>query len=115
MERIINQDIPKTVINNPDYEWAPYSNKVTKAGSPVEASPEPDTRYEHILNTFRAMKDIDPYNPEMNTAILRKFSWEMEIAQEEVEAMFDSYLRSPQLDKSCCHHQRKTWPRPEAL
>jgi hypothetical protein len=99
MERIINQDIPKIVINNPGYEWAPYSNKVTKGGSPVEASPEPDARYEHILNTFRAMKDIDPYNPEMNTAILRKFSWEMEIAQEEVEALFDSYLRSPQLIK----------------
>ena len=99
MERIINQDIPKIVINNPGYEWAPYSNKVTKGGSPVEAYPEPDTRYGHILNTFRAMKDIDPYNPEMNTAILRKFSWEMEIAQEEVEAMFDSYLRSSQLIK----------------
>jgi hypothetical protein len=99
MERIINQDIPQIVINNPGYEWAPYSNKVTKGGSPVEAYPEPDTRYGHILNTFRAMKDIDPYNPEMNTAILRKFSWEMEIAQEEVEAMFDSYLRSSQLIK----------------
>jgi len=99
MERIINQDIPKIVINNPDYEWAPYSNKVTKAGSTVDASPEPDTRYENILNTFRAMKDIDPYNPEMKTAIMRKFSWEMEIAQEEVEALFDSYLRSPQLAK----------------
>ena len=42
------------------------------------------------------MKDIDPYNPEMNTAILRKFSWEMEIAQEEVEALFD-YLSSVHL------------------
>jgi hypothetical protein len=99
MERIIYQDIPKIVINNPDYEWAPYSNKVTKAGSTVDASPEPDTRYDNILNTFRAMKDIDPYNPEMKTAIMRKFSWEMEIAQEEVEALFDSYLRSPQLAK----------------
>jgi hypothetical protein len=35
----------------------------------------------------------------MNTAILRKFSREMEIAQDEVEALFDSYLSSPQLAK----------------
>ncbi len=99
MERIIRQEIPLEVINNPDYDWAPFSNKVTgKTGMPgVSVSPEPDTRYDHILKTFRAMKDIDPYNPEMNTAILRKFSWEMEISQEEVEALFDSYLRSPQL------------------
>lgn len=97
MEHIINQDIPAVVINNPGCEWAPYSNKVTKGGSPVEASAEPDSRYQHILNIFRSMKAIDAYNPVMNTAILRKFSWEMEISQEEVEALFDSYLRSPLL------------------
>jgi len=58
---------------------------------------EPDTRYDLILKTFRAMKNIDPYNPEMNTAMMRKFSWEMEISQEEIEELFDSYLSSPQL------------------
>jgi hypothetical protein len=45
------------------------------------------------------MKETDPYNPEANTAILRKFSVEMEISQDEVEALFDSYLQSPQLIK----------------
>jgi hypothetical protein len=99
MEHIISQDIPKVIINNPEYEWAPFSNKVTKGGTQVEAAAETDTRYEHIANIFKAMKDIDPYNPEMNTAILRKFSAEMEISQEEVEALFDSYMSSPQLVK----------------
>jgi hypothetical protein len=99
MEHIINQDIPKIIINNPEYEWAPFSNKVSKSGTQVEAAAEPDTRYEHIANIFRAMKAIDPYNPEMNTAILRKFSAEMEISQEEVETLFDSYMSSPQLVK----------------
>jgi len=97
MERIINQDIPREIINNPEYEWAPFSNKVTIDGTPVSATAEPDTRYEQIVNIFRAMKDIDPYCPGMNTAILRKFSFEMEISQEEVEALFDSYLSSPHL------------------
>ncbi len=97
MERIVRQEIPKTVINNPEYEWAPFSNKVTKGGNPSEAEPEPDTRYEHVLNIFKAHKAADPFNPEMNTAILRKFSAEMEISQEEIEALFDSYLSSPEL------------------
>jgi oligoendopeptidase F len=35
----------------------------------------------------------------MNTAILRKFSVEMEISQEEVETLFDSFMSSPQLAK----------------
>lgn len=99
MERIINQEVPKNVINNPEFEWAPFSNTVTKGGSQADASPEGDMRYQHIINIFRAMKDIDAYTPEMNSAILRKFSWEMEIAQDEVEALFDSYLKSPQLAK----------------
>jgi hypothetical protein len=99
MERIISQDIPKVVINSSEYEWAPYSNKVTKAGKTVEVSAEPDTRYSHIINNFKSRKAIDSYYPEMNTFILRKFSLEMEIAQNEVESLFDSYLSSPQLIK----------------
>ena len=99
MERIINQDIPEVIVNNPEYEWAPFSNKVTKGGAQVDAAAEPDKRYEHITNIFRAMKDIDPCNTEMNTAILRKFSGEMEISQDEVETLFDSYMSSPQLVK----------------
>jgi len=97
MERIISQEIPKMVINNPAYEWAPFSNKVMKGQEKVESVAEPDTRYEKVIDIFRAGKKIDAYTPEMNTAILRKFSWEMEISQEEVEALFDSYLSSPQL------------------
>jgi hypothetical protein len=99
MLHIINQDIPKAVINSKDYEWAPYSNKVTKGGSVVEAPAEGDARYGHIISIFNAMKATDAYNPEMNTAILRKFSRDMEIAQDEVETLFDSYLSSPQLVK----------------
>lgn len=97
MEHIINQDIPEVVINNPEVEWAPYSNKVTRGGNVEDANAEPDLRYKCIVDVFRAMKETDPYNPEMNTAILRKFSSEMEISQEEVEALFDTYLSSPQL------------------
>ncbi|NSW94796.1 MAG: hypothetical protein HPY62_08850 [Bacteroidales bacterium] len=98
MERIIKQEIPETVINSPEYQWFPYSNKAVKNGQTVEIKAEPDTRYAHILNNFRAMKETDPYYPEgMNTAILRKFSVEMEISQEEVEQLFDSYLSSPLL------------------
>jgi hypothetical protein len=99
MEHIVNQTIPEVVINSPDYEWSPYENQVTKDGASVNVTPEPDTRYQMIINSFRAMKDIDPYNPEMNTAIMRKFSWEMEISQEEIEELFDTYLKSPQLVK----------------
>jgi hypothetical protein len=101
MERIIKQDIPSEVINSPDYEWAPYANTVTKAGVKVQAAAEPDTRYSHIINNFRTREEMDAFNPEMNTFILRKFSFEMEIAQNEVESLFDSFLSSSELVKVC--------------
>jgi len=97
MERIIKQEIPSVVINNPDYEWSPFSNKVTEKSKNIEASAEPDTRYAHVINIFGANRKIDAYTPLTNSAILRKFSLEMEISQEEIEALFDSYLSSPQL------------------
>jgi hypothetical protein len=97
MESIIRQEIPETIINNPAYEWSPFSNILTNNSEKIEPTPEPDTRYAHIIEIFRAMKDIDVYNPLMNTAILRKFSWEMEISQEEIEMLFDSYLSSSRL------------------
>jgi len=97
MQRIIRQEIPFGVINSPEYEWSPYSNAVTKGGTAVELTPEPDTRYAHIINIFKAEKAIDPYNPGMNTAILRSFSGGMEISQEDAEKLFDEYLSSPEL------------------
>lgn len=97
MERIIRQEIPAKVINNPEYEWSPWSNNVVKDGSAVEMAAEPDIRYSHVINIFNSERAIDPYVPGMNTAILRSFSGGMEISQEDTEALFDEYLGSPQL------------------
>ena len=78
-------------------EWKPYANQVFEGDKMIEAPAEPDNRYQQIINNFKAAKAIDAYNPELNTFIKRKFSGEMEIPQEQVEALFDQYLRSPQL------------------
>ena len=97
MERIIRQEIPGKVINNPEYEWAPFSNKVMKDGAEAVTEAEPDTRYSHVINIFNAGRAIDPYYPGMNSAIARSFSGGMEISQEDAAAMFSEYLSSPQL------------------
>ncbi len=99
MQHIINQDIPAKVINNPAYIWKPYSNQVLENNATITCSPEPNSRYRQILNNFHAQQAVDPFVPEMNTLIKRKFSGEMEIPVEEVEALFDGYLKSPQLTK----------------
>ncbi len=100
MKRIIDQSIPFQVINNPNYTWNPYSNTLYKDGKVVEFRQEPDTRYLHLLENFRKLKQMDQFYPAgMNTYIKRKFSGEMEIAQEEVEELFMKLLSAPQVKK----------------
>ena len=95
MKHIINQTIPEDVINSPEYDWDPYTNKTYKDGNEIELTNEPYTRYQHILNNFNAKKETDAYYSEYNTFIKRAFSGSKEIPQEEVEKLFDEYLSAP--------------------
>lgn len=99
MEHIVCQTIPKCVINNPEYDWKPYSNTVYKDGEPVEAEPESDDRYEHLLATFRVEKKMDPYHLNMPTAIIRNFEGSMEIQAAEIENLFINLISSEQVKK----------------
>ncbi|MBP6867627.1 MAG: hypothetical protein KBC07_01380 [Bacteroidales bacterium] len=99
MEHIVYQTIPKCVINNPEYDWKPYSNTVYKDGEPVEAEPEGDDRYEHLLATFRVEKKMDPYHPNMPTGIIRNFEGSMEIPAAEIENLFINLISSEQVKK----------------
>jgi hypothetical protein len=45
------------------------------------------------------MKELDPYYPTLPTHIKRKFEMEREIPEKEVEALFTSFLSSPQVKK----------------
>jgi hypothetical protein len=95
MKRIILQEIPDSVINNKNFQWDPYANKIYKDGKEQQFKPEPDTRYLILLNNFKAMKKIDPYSPAYPTYIQRKFDAEMELSQAEVEKLFTDYVSSP--------------------
>ncbi|MBL7137418.1 MAG: hypothetical protein ISS17_01415 [Bacteroidales bacterium] len=99
MLHIINQDIPEAVIDNPDLQWNPLTNKVYKEGIEESATPEPDTRYATLLNNFQAMKSIDPYTPQYPTFIQRAFDDGMEISQADVEQLFTDLCSSEQVKK----------------
>ncbi|MGZ4777879.1 MAG: hypothetical protein ACXV5L_01685 [Thermoanaerobaculia bacterium] len=108
MERIVDQSIPAAVIDFPGVDWNPYTNEVKPSDvndsgrdmkQPASASnaPEPATRYEMILKTFRASKLVDPYSPTAPTLIARRFDEDRQIPEERVKAMFESVLSSPQV------------------
>jgi len=92
MKHIIFQDIPEEVINNDKYFWNPYSNKIIGNGKEISAKPEPNMRYQKIIDNFQAEKAIDVFNPDLNTFIKRKFEGEMEISQEDVERLFIDFI-----------------------
>lgn len=127
MERIVRQEIPAAVIDNPDLLWEPASNTVLPllpAASPAPSSPgapappsparlprdllapgrpelaarEADRRYEQLLAIFRAQRRIDPYTPTAPSLPARRFELGRQIPEEEVEALLVSVLEAPEVD-----------------
>jgi hypothetical protein len=97
MERIVDQSIPKMVINSGNQDWNPVTNEVFVSGTKTEAEAETDGRYQQILNNFHVFQALDAYNPAMPTAIQRAFSAGMQIPQPEVQKLFNEFLSSPQV------------------
>jgi len=97
MQRIINQDIPLDVINNDSVRWEPFANKVFKSEQEIKSNPEPNTRYKHLLNNFKALKEIDPYYPFYNTYIKRQLDMSTEMTFDEIEKMFVEFISSSQV------------------
>ena len=104
MLRIIRQEIPAVVVNNDKLLWCPTTNLVS--GDPtsdiklkVDISREPDTRYQQIINIFRAGLQIDAYRPDAPTHVLRTFNEDLEIPMEEIEALFTQLIQSEEVKR----------------
>jgi len=99
MLHIIHQDIPDSVIDNPVLQWNPFTNKVYRDGKEFACNPEPDTRYQYLLDNFKAMSAVDVYTPMYPTYIMRAFDGGMEIPQEQVEKLFTDFCSAPQMKR----------------
>jgi len=97
MLHIVEQTIPKNVINNSEYEWKPYSNTVLKDGAVLDVQPEGAKRYEVLLKQFRAQQAVDKYSFAYPDAISRAFDGAMQIKVEDIESMFTEYISSPKV------------------
>ena len=97
MKRIITQEIPDSVINNPGFLWDPYANKLYKNKQEVKFNSEPDCRYSIFLENFHAVQQVDKYSPMAPTFIQRQFEQGMEIPQPDVEKLFIQFVSSPQV------------------
>ncbi|MBN1567507.1 MAG: hypothetical protein JXA73_06650 [Acidobacteria bacterium] len=117
MERIVTQTIPASVINNPQLDWNPYANEVKPVAEKdsdfvpgvreAANTPEPNTRYRHLLETYRASKLADPYSPNAPTLIARRFEEDRQIPEERVQKMFEQVLASPLVPQVAALIQRR--------
>lgn len=99
MNRIITQTIPEQVINSDKFTWNPFSNEVFKDGKKIESSPEPNIRYKHLRDNFKARLAADSYNPNYPTYIERQFNKELEMSVDEVEKLFAELVSSATVKK----------------
>ena len=92
MQKIISQEIPQVVIDNPDVSWNVSANSVS--GVSKDNTREPDTRYAMLKSTFMAEKAVDPFYPVYPTKIARRFQQNREIPEKTVERLFTDLLSS---------------------
>ncbi len=105
MEHIVNQTIPDQVVNNPAYDWQPYSNTlvcstandVSGSASSSEAVQHSNQRYQQLLDIFHATRAADIYSPALPTAIDRNFEGTMEVSAERIEELFTTLISSEQV------------------
>lgn len=98
MERIIRQEIPAAVIDSPDLDWDPVTNKAfTKEGTaPTELQArEPDRRYAQILDIFHVEQKEDAHSPAYPTYIDRRFDRSREMSRQTVEDLLTAVVEDP--------------------
>jgi len=107
MERIVTQSIPQAVVDNPKLDWNPFANTVVAAPATVvekdapadrsatpSTTPEPNTRFAHVLAHFHASQAIDKFSPVAPTRMQRSFGG-AEIPEDQVRAILVAILESP--------------------
>jgi hypothetical protein len=115
MERIVRQEIPAAVIDNPDLLWNPWTNEVRPAeegaAQPADLARagdrEPDARYAQLLNIFHAVRKIDPYSPNEPTFMARRFERERQMPIRDVEALFVAVLESTAVRELARHIEQR--------
>lgn len=91
MCRIIDQTIPRAVINSRTNTWKPYSNETSAA----DKTSEDTMRYAQIRRIFAEQLKRDPYYGQAkNNYIKRNFDGGMEIGKEQVKTMFEKLTGS---------------------
>jgi hypothetical protein len=99
MLRVVDQSIPKIVIDNPKVYWNPVSNQVyQKKGNQlvkIKAEPEGGIRYKYWQSAFKAEQLLDPYCPNAPTLIQRTSGTVRKIPGKRVEDLLISVMKSP--------------------
>ena len=97
MNRILRQEIPEIVINNPDVEWDPLANRIYRSGKPLSrpVQPESNRRYRYLKSIFDMERRIDAYTPNTPSLIDRRFLLDREIPEAEVEQLITDVLSAP--------------------
>ena len=110
MERIVRQEIPAVVIDNPELEWRVESNEVRPAGGGgawSRAEREADQRYRHILEVFAALRGLDQFTPSAPSALARAFEVHRQIPEEQVQALLVAVLTAPEVRATAQLIQRR--------
>ena len=106
MERIVDQTIPRAVLDNPGVDWNPFTNEVrpaavkdsdlpAKEAVSTSSGPEPDTRYATLISLLPRRppgRSVLARGPDVHRA---KFEDDRQIPEARVRKMLEDVLSSP--------------------
>ncbi len=106
MEKIVRQEIPGAVVDNPLLDWTPATGAVAPSAVPepearsnaareAKAERENDERYRRWLAVFQAEHLLDAHTPDNPTLIDRRFNVDRQIPETQVRALLEAVLTSP--------------------
>ncbi len=119
MQRIVTQEIPAAVIDNPRVDWNPFSGEVTaapdaevEANAPAKAAKadpkrEADVRYTRLFANFEASRLADPYSPTAPTAIARAFDIGAELPEARIKALLAELLESKRVPEIAAEIEKR--------
>lgn len=100
MNHIVNQTIPKSMVDNESVLWSPVDQRVYDSAKEVkDFELEDEVRYQYMLDVFNAEREVDRYYPHYHSFIERTFDGEYEFSVVETERVFEELLTSTLVKK----------------
>jgi len=98
MRRVVDGELPREIIDNPNARWQQAGNVVVEDGKQRSGTPTGPLRWENFKKVYDIQRKIDPHT-RFGNIIDNKFLQEREIPEEKIVKILSDILSAPVAEK----------------